>query len=189
MNVMYKTEDLLLAQGIEIIFFDVDGVFTDGRIICSDTNESLKQFNVLDGQGIKWLNDLGVLPVVISGRSGKHVEKRLSDLGIKHIYLGVDKKIDIAERVLSELNLDWSRAGVMGDDWADLHMIMKCALSCAPINAHHEVKSRAKYVSSTKGGEGAVRDFCDLIITAKGKYQRLLEQALGLRETNEDDYK
>ena len=92
---MYKTELLLLAQQVKVVFFDIDGVFTDGRLIYSETHESLKQFNVLDGQGIKWLEQADIIPVVISGRTGKHVEKRLNDLGVRYINLGVNKKIDI----------------------------------------------------------------------------------------------
>jgi len=177
---MYKTEDLLLAQSIRVVFFDVDGVFTDGRLIYSETGESLKQFNVLDGQGIKLLRGAGILPVVISGRHGKHVEKRLNDLGIQHINLAVEKKITIASEVLGSLGLNWNCAAVMGDDWPDLELIERCAFSCAPPNAHREVITRVNYVTKQRGGEGAVRDLCDLLITATGKYGILLEEALGL---------
>ena len=176
---MYKTEDLLLAQSIKVVFFDVDGVFTDGRLIYSDTTESLKQFNVLDGLGIKLLKSTGIEPVVISGRSGRHVEKRFADLGVRHVNLGVEKKIFVAEKILLEMGLNWDLAAVMGDDWPDLELIGKCCFSCAPPNAHREVLSRVQYVSEKKGGEGAVRDFCDLLITAKGKYDLLLSEALG----------
>jgi len=176
---MYKTEHLLLAQNIRVIFLDIDGVFTDGRLIYSESQELLKQFNVLDGQGIKWLEKAEVVPVVISGRTGKHVQKRLADLGLQHIHLGVDKKIEVAHQALSKLGLDWSESAAMGDDWADLELLMRVQFSCAPMNAHREVLSRVSYVSPQKGGEGAVRDVCDLIVTAKGKYQMLLNQALG----------
>jgi len=176
---MYKTEQLLLAQNIKLIFLDIDGVFTDGRLIYSESQELLKQFNVLDGQGIKWLQKADVIPVVISGRTGKHVERRLADLGILQINLGVDKKIEVAKKVLSDLGMAWSESAAMGDDWADLELIRNVRFSCAPLNGHREVLSRVNYVSPHKGGEGAVRDVCDLIITAKGKYQILLNQALG----------
>ena len=176
---MYKTEVLLLAQQVKVVFFDIDGVFTDGRLIYSETHESLKQFNVLDGQGIKWLEQADIIPVVISGRTGKHVEKRLNDLGVRYINLGVNKKIDIAQKFLSDNEFTWSDAAVMGDDWPDLEMIMNCRFSCAPANAHHEVISRVSYVSPKRGGDGAVRDLCDLILVAKGRYNALLEDALG----------
>ncbi len=180
---MFKTEALLKAQPIKVVFFDIDGVMTDGRLIYSEKEETLKQFNVLDGQGIKWLEHVGIIPVVISGRTGKHVERRLRDLGISRIYLGVDKKLTVASQALIDLTLDWSYAAVMGDDWADLEMIMKAEFSCAPPNAHAEVLSRVSYVTKQKGGEGAVRELCDLLLTAKGKYQSLLDNALGLGDT------
>jgi len=176
---MYKTEQLLLAQPIQVIFFDIDGVFTNGSLIYSESGETLKQFNVLDGQGIKFLESVGVVPVVISGRAGKAVEARMKDLGISRVHLGVHKKIEIANLVLLELGFDWSQAAVIGDDWADLEMMVNCRFSCAPSNAHPEVLSRVNYVTEKRGGEGAVRQFCDLIITAKGKYQLLLNEFLG----------
>jgi 3-deoxy-D-manno-octulosonate 8-phosphate phosphatase (KDO 8-P phosphatase) len=103
----------------------------------------------------------------------------MKDLGISRVHLGVHKKIEIANLVLLELGFDWSQAAVIGDDWADLEMMVNCRFSCAPSNAHPEVLSRVNYVTEKRGGEGAVRQFCDLIITAKGKYQLLLNEFLG----------
>jgi len=177
---MYSPENLLKALDIRLMFLDIDGVFTDGRLIFSETHESLKQFNVLDGQGIKWLQMMGITPVVISGRSGLHVEKRLKDLGVEHIHMGVDKKIVIAENVLKHFNINWHQVASMGDDWPDLQIIIKSGFSCAPINAHKEVLTRVNYISPKRGGDGAVRDVCDLLLTAKGKYNEFLDAALGI---------
>ena len=107
---MYSPENLLLAQNIRVIFLDVDGVFTDGRLLYSEKNESLKQFNVLDGQGIKLIQKIGIVPVIISGRVGEHVKNRLVDLGVKHIYLGAERKVSVAEKILQELQLNWTQA-------------------------------------------------------------------------------
>ena len=109
---------------------------------------------------------------------GEHVKNRLVDLGVKHIYLGVDRKVLVAQNILQDLKLDWKQAACMGDDWPDLQMIIKAAFSCAPQNGHHEVLSRVDYVTLKKGGEGALREFCDLLLKAKGRYIDLLNDAL-----------
>jgi 3-deoxy-D-manno-octulosonate 8-phosphate phosphatase (KDO 8-P phosphatase) len=163
---------------VQVVFFDVDGVFTDGRLVFTEAGEGLKQFNVLDGLGVKHLRSVNITPVVISGRSGEVVKKRMTDLGVEHIFLGVDNKRKIAEQVLNMLNLNWSQAAAIGDDWPDLHVLTKSAFSSAPANAHIEVRQRVHFVSSLRGGEGAVRDVCDLLVMAKGRYQELLNKAL-----------
>ena len=157
----------------------MDGVLTDGRLLYSEHGETLKQFSVLDGQGLKFLQHIGIEIIIISGRSGRSVQKRLSDLGINNIFLGVSDKHAIAQQFLDENNYAWSEVCCMGDDWADLQILSLSQLSCAPANAHCEVKDRVDWVASQKGGEGAARELCDLILTAKGKYLEILSNALG----------
>ena len=123
---------------------------------------------------------IGITPVVISGRSGLHVEKRLENLGVEHVHMGVDKKIVIAENVLKQFNVAWHEVASMGDDWPDLQVIIKSRFSSAPINAHKEVLTRVNYISPKRGGDGALRDVCDLLLTAKGRYNEFLDDALGI---------
>jgi len=96
------------------------------------------------------------------------------------VHYGTEDKRPAAESVLASLGLDWSQAAAMGDDWPDLPVLRRCALPVAPPNAHAEVRAIAHHVTVARGGEGAAREFCDLLLTAGGHYRRLLDGARGL---------
>lgn len=176
-TVHYAPALLLKAQDVAIAFFDVDGVLTDGGLYCSSDGETLKRFNVLDGHGLKLLQAVGIVPAVISGRDSTALRARLQSLGITHAHYGVQDKRIAAQTTLEALGLRWDQAAVMGDDWPDLSLMRRCAFSAAPPNAHAEVLAAADYVSAKRGGDGAAREFCDLLLVACGKYAGLLEEA------------
>ena len=169
---------LLQAQGIQVAFFDVDGVLTDGGLLFSEHGETLKRFNTLDGHGLKLLQHAGITPVVITGRDSQPLRVRLQALGIVHAHFGTDDKRPAAEQTLQTLGLDWQQAAAMGDDWPDLPVMRRCAFSCAPANAHREVLALASHTTQARGGDGAVREFCDLLLVASGRYVHLLEPYL-----------
>jgi 3-deoxy-D-manno-octulosonate 8-phosphate phosphatase (KDO 8-P phosphatase) len=173
----FPPELLLKAQGIKLVFFDVDGVLTDGGLYFSEHGESLKRFNTLDGFGIKLLQRAGIEPVVITGRDSKPLRLRLAALGLKHVHYGCDDKRPAAEQTLAALGLEWQQAAAMGDDWPDLAVMSRCAFACAPANAHAEVKTIAHHVTQSVGGNGAAREFCDLLLVASGKYAAFLAQS------------
>ncbi len=186
----FSPELLLKAQGVKVAFFDVDGVLTDGGLYFSEypeghehacevdgfrsSGETIKRFNTLDGHGLKLLQKAGITPVVITGRDSAVLRGRLRALGIQHCHFGTEDKRPAAEQTLKALGLDWKAAAAMGDDWPDLPVMRRAALSCAPANAHLEVRSRAHHVTQTRGGQGAVREFCDLLLVASGHYAGLL---------------
>jgi 3-deoxy-D-manno-octulosonate 8-phosphate phosphatase (KDO 8-P phosphatase) len=172
----FSPELLLQAQGIEIVFFDVDGVFTDGGLYFTEEGETLKRFHTLDGQGLKLLQRAGITPVVITGRDSKALRKRLSALAIRHVHFDTEDKRPAAQSTLDALGLSWSQAAAMGDDWPDLPVMTRCSFACAPANAHTEVLARAHYITPQSGGAGAVRAFCDLLLVARGCYARLLQE-------------
>ncbi len=174
----FAPELLLKAQGIRVVFFDVDGVLTDGGLYMSEHGETLKRFNTLDGHGLKLLQKAGITPVVITGRDSPALRHRLQALGIVHTHFSTEDKRPAAESTLTTLGLDWARAAAMGDDWPDLAVMRRAAFSCAPANAHPEVKAAANYVTEAAGGHGAARMFCDLLLVASGQYAALL-QAFG----------
>ena len=179
MGVEFSPETLLAAQDIRIAFFDIDGVLTDGGVYFTEHGETLKRFSILDGYGLKLLRSAGITPAVITGRDSKPLRVRLEALGIAHVRYGTEDKLPAAEAMLAELGFDWSQAAAIGDDWPDLPVLSRVAFAAAPANAHAEVRAIAQHVTGARGGEGAAREFCDLLITAGGHYHRLLEQAKG----------
>ena len=182
---------LLRAQDVQVAFFDVDGVLTDGSLYIGDplgpqqdggevnsARETLKRFHTLDGHGLKMLQRAGITPAIISGRDSPALRSRIQALGIRNAHFGQEDKQPLAERTLGELGLDWSQAAAMGDDWPDLPVLQRAAVSCAPPGAHLEVRARVDYITDKPAGHGAVRQWCDLLLTARGHYARLLQEYL-----------
>ena len=179
----FEPELLLKAQGIRVAFFDIDGVLTDGGLYFSESGETLKRFHSLDGQGLKLLQKAGITPVVISGRDSAPLRLRLKALGIVHARLGTEDKRPAAEDFLQQLGLDWSQAAAIGDDWPDLPVMRRCAFACSPANGHAQARAMAHHVTAERGGEGAARAFCDLLLVAGGHYARLLAGLEGHAQT------
>jgi 3-deoxy-D-manno-octulosonate 8-phosphate phosphatase (KDO 8-P phosphatase) len=167
---------LLKAQGVKVAFFDVDGVLTDGGLLFTESGETFKRFNTLDGHGLKMLEKGGITPVIITGRDSAPLRTRLLALGIEHAHFGTEDKCPAAEITLNALGLQWSEAAAMGDDWPDLGLMRQSAFACAPANAHAENVAVAHYVTKAQGGHGAAREFCDLLLVAKGCYANLLAE-------------
>lgn len=170
----FPPELLLKAQGIRAAIFDVDGVLTDGRIYISARGEEFKAFNTLDGQGMKLIKQIGIEPIVVTGRDSDAVRKRVADLGIRHAVYGAHDKLAATRSLMDKLGLKWDAMAVMGDDWPDLPLMSRAAFACAPTNAHFEAKVLAQHVTSAAGGHGAAREFCDVLLVASGRYAELL---------------
>jgi 3-deoxy-D-manno-octulosonate 8-phosphate phosphatase (KDO 8-P phosphatase) len=174
MALAFPPELLLHAQGIRVAIFDVDGVLTDGRIYIGEHGEEFKAFSTLDGQGLKLLALGGITPVVITGRDSPAVRRRVADLGIRHAAYGAADKLAAALGLFGSLNCGWGEVAAMGDDWPDLPLMTRAAFACAPANAHAEVLAVAQHVTAARGGHGAARECCDLLLTAAGRYADLL---------------
>lgn len=188
----FAPELLLRAQNVKVAFFDVDGVLTDGGLYFGEYpqgdaratrqdsfttgGETLKRFNTLDGHGLKLLQRAGITPAVITGRDSAVLRSRLQALGVTHAHFGTEDKRPAAEVTLQALGLDWSQAAFMGDDWPDLPVMLRVAFAGAPANAHAEVRAAAHHVTEARGGDGAVREFCDLLMVASGRYAALLQE-------------
>ena len=152
---------------MRLLVLDVDGVLTDGTLYYSVSGEELKAFNIQDGLGIKMLQASGVEPAIISGRSSRALELRAEDLGIRHLYQGVERKLAAFERLLRDLELTAGQAACMGDDLPDLALLERCALAVTVPEAPEAVLARAHYVTRRPGGGGAVRETCELILEAQ----------------------
>lgn len=173
----FDPELLLRAQAVRVVFFDVDGVLTDGGLYFTEAGESIKRFHTLDGHGIKLLQRAGITPAVITGRDSPALRRRLEALGVAHVRYGTEDKRPAAEAILSELGLAWSDAAAMGDDWPDLPVMRRAALAVCPPGAHPELLAMAHHVTRRAAGDGAVRELCDLLLTARGVYATLFEEA------------
>ena len=167
------------ATQIRMLVLDVDGVLTSGQVFFGpDGKESMKGFDIQDGFGLKLLQSVGIECAVITGRHSKMVLGRCNELGITNLFTGVqDKKsalLELHQRVAFNLAIDLA---VMGDDWPDLPIMQLAGLRIAPAQAHEAVRQAAHYVTQAKGGFGAVREACDLILKAQGHYDLLLAKA------------
>ncbi len=162
------------ALGLRAALFDVDGVLTDGRLLIGGDGESVKTFHVLDGHGLKLLAQGGIVPIVVTGRDSAAVRRRVADLGITRAVYGAQDKLAAAEAELAALGLAWSEVAVIGDDWPDLPLLARAGFAAAPPNAHAEVRAMVDHVTTARGGEGAAREFCDLLLMASGRYEALL---------------
>lgn len=171
---------LQLAKSVRIAIFDVDGVLTDGGIYFTESGEAVKRFNVLDGYGLQLLRKAGIEPTVVSGRDSPALRARLQSLDVRHARFGAMDKVASASEILATLGLHWSEAAAIGDDWPDLPLLRKVAFATAPPNAHSEVTAVVHYVTRRRGGEGAAREFCDLLLRASGQYARLLRASDGV---------
>ena len=183
----FAPELLLMAQGrglgMRAAVFDVDGVLTDGRLFIGENGESFKAFSVLDGHGLKLLAQGGITPLVVTGRDSPAVRRRVADLGLPHAVYGAQDKLAAAGALLQSLQLEWPDVAVMGDDWPDLPLMARAGFACAPPNAHVEVRAVAHHVTGARGGDGAARECCDLLLMAAGRYAALLHSHLTTLDT------
>lgn len=154
------------ANGIRLVAFDVDGVFTDGRFYLSDDGVETKAFSTQDGFGIRQLLDAGVHVAIISGRPSRAVEMRMNELRVPHVYLACKDKIAAFDELLGKLKLTADQCAYVGDDLPDLPLLRKVGFSVAVANAVEAVRSSCDYTTTAPGGNGAVREVCELVLAS-----------------------
>ncbi len=177
MSTVIPLDDAALAEkirAIRILLLDVDGVLTDGRLYFTDNGSELKSFHTLDGQGIKALRRSGVEVGIITGRRSQLVAKRAADLGIELLIQGREDKYTAMQELLSGRDFAHDQIAFLGDDYPDLSVMTQVGLSLSVANAHPEVVSRSHYQTRRRGGEGAVREVCDMIMRIQGTYDQIL---------------
>ncbi|MBI1174848.1 MAG: HAD hydrolase family protein [Sideroxydans sp.] len=156
------------AKSIRLIAFDIDGIMTDGGLYLADSGEEFKRFNSLDGHGLKMLKASGVELAIITGRTSRCVELRAKNLGINHLFQGIENKLATMQSLLRQLNIPADAAAYMGDDVVDLPVMRRMALAATVPEAPQVVRDHAHYVTRRNGGHGAVREVCELIMSAQG---------------------
>lgn len=155
--------------GIRLVAFDVDGVFTDGRFYLSDEGVESKAFHTQDGFGIRQLLNAGLNVAVISGRQSGAVEYRMTELGVTNVIQGCRDKVAALDELRAELRLSREQCAFVGDDIPDLPLLKTVGFSIAVANAVPEVREQCDYTTTAAGGRGAVREVCELVLSASSR--------------------
>lgn len=170
-------QDILArTKDIKLVIFDVDGVLTDGSIIIGDDGEEYKAFHSRDGHGMKLLQYTGVEIGIITGRTSKVVEYRMTSLGINHVYQGQKVKLPAFEAMIEQLGITPAQCAYVGDDWVDLAIMSRVGLAIAVQDAAPLVKKHAHWITPANGGKGAAREVCELIMEGQGTLQDQIER-------------
>ena len=156
---------------------DCDGVLTDGRLYFGPSGEELKVFHVRDGQGIVAWHAAGFRSGIISGRNSAIVEMRGSQLGVEFIRQGIDDKVAVLDEIAAAAGVDYDEIAFIGDDINDLPVLALAGLSVCPADTFDYIKERVDLVTFTKGGNGVLREVADLVLAARGEFEKLLKKA------------
>ncbi len=154
------------AAAIRLALFDVDGVFTDGRLYYSADGGETKTFHTHDGHGIKLLLASGINVGIISGRTSPAVARRMRELGIEHVHQGVSDKLAVLRELLERTGTAPAATAFVGDDLPDIPVLQRVGLAVAVADAHPAILPAVHYTTRKPGGFGAVREVCDLIVAA-----------------------
>ncbi|MCG2726007.1 MAG: HAD hydrolase family protein [Elusimicrobia bacterium] len=167
------------AKKIELLLMDVDGVLTDGKMYfipqANGKTREFKAFNALDGIGVRMLALFNISCGIITGRESEDAEERARLLAMKYAYQGFLSKIKPLEEILKDSGIKPENTAYIGDDLTDIPALRKVGLACAPKNAVKEVKEVAHFITEKAGGEGAVREVCDLILKSRGHWKKVME--------------
>ncbi len=155
------------ARRIRLLVLDVDGVLTDGRLYLSADGEAFKVFHVRDGAGVVAVQKAGITVAIISGRDCQAVARRAEELGIRHVRQGIADKGAELEQLMRELGCDATETACVGDDTPDAPMLRRAGLAIGVADAHPALLASAHWVTTAKGGRGAVRETCDLLLSAR----------------------
>nr|WP_315475709.1 HAD hydrolase family protein [uncultured Undibacterium sp.] len=169
------------AAEVRLMIFDVDGILTDGSLHFGPEGEMMKTFNVLDGQGIKLLQQAGIATAIISARQSAIVSKRAADLGISHVMQGIHDKKSAFLTLTQDLGIAHEHCGFIGDDVIDLPILLRVGFAASVPNGHQEVQTRVDYITKASGGRGAAREVCDFILKAQNKYEAALAPFLDVK--------
>jgi 3-deoxy-D-manno-octulosonate 8-phosphate phosphatase (KDO 8-P phosphatase) len=163
---------------IKLLAMDVDGVLTDGTLIINSDGSENKTFNTLDGHGIRLWQRAGYKIALISGRTSAPTKNRAQQLQIEYVFEECHKKLPVFENLLKQTGLTPEQTAYIGDDLPDLPIIRYAGFGAAVANAVDEVKQYADYVTTRKGGSGAVREVIEYILKNTGKWQELMKRYL-----------
>lgn len=164
------------AKKIKLLLLDVDGVLTDGRLYYGNSGEEMKAFNIQDGLGIKLLQQGGIQVGIITGRVSDLLQRRATELGINPVIQGREDKLTALNELMLTAGLNLDEVAFVGDDLPDLAVIKKVGLGITVANGSATLKAIADWQTTRKGGDGAVREVAEMLLTCQDKFAHLLEQ-------------
>ena len=173
---MKHTPPLKKLKHIQLLLLDVDGVLTDGSIIYNDDGSETKIFNARDGFGLKLVMSAGIKVGIVTGRSSQALRHRCDNLGIDLLFDGVGDKAQMLEEIVAQTGIDTEQTAFVGDDLPDLPIMKNAGLSIAVADAHEIVRQKADWTTLAQGGQGAVREVCEALLTAKGIWDEIVER-------------
>ncbi len=176
----HDPELLKRAAAIRLLVLDVDGVLTDGRLYFDNHGNETKAFNTRDGLGMKTLQHSGIEVAVITGRKSEIVTRRMQQLQVKHVYQGREDKLNAFNDLLDATGFKANQVCFAGDDWIDLPVLVRVGLAVTVADADEYVKQYAHWITRRKGGQGAVREICNLLLSAQGKDRAIVDRFLAL---------
>ena len=164
------------ARRIKLLLMDCDGVLTDGRLELLENGDEQKTFHARDGQGISLFHRAGLKTGIISGRTSSAVERRARDLKMAYVRQYAKDKVKALEEIIAEADVTLDECAFIGDDLGDIPVMKRVELAVAVADAVGETKQAAHYITELKGGQGAVREVCDLILKAQGHWHELMKR-------------
>ncbi|MFN0314655.1 MAG: KdsC family phosphatase [Burkholderiales bacterium] len=169
-------EVLERARPIQLLCLDVDGILTDGRLYFLSNGLEAKAFHIRDGLGLKMLMNAGIKTAVITGRKSEAAQARAMELGMNYFHQGVQDKLKVVQELRTEMAIDMAAVAFMGDDLPDVCALRACGFAVTVPEAPEAVRAYAHYVTRERGGHGAVREVCELILEAKELLQPELDR-------------
>lgn len=164
------------AKSIQLMIFDVDGILTNGGITYTESGEEIKTFHVRDGFGIQMLQESGILTAIITGRASPIVKRRAEELNIPYVYQNQADKQQAFEALKAELGLSDKNMGYMGDDFIDIPLLKRAGIGITVPEAPSRVLEAADWITQLSGGLGAVREVCESLLQAQGKWEPLCQK-------------
>lgn len=162
------------AKKIKLLLLDVDGVLTDGRIIYDSSGRDMKFFDVHDGAGVYLLKKAGIPTILVTAKGSRSIRPRARDMRVAAVFADISPKSACLDKIIKKYKVSLEEICFIGDDLVDLCLMKKVGLSVAVLNACQEIKDAASYITSRKGGRGAVREVAELLLKAQGRWQEMV---------------
>jgi 3-deoxy-D-glycero-D-galacto-nononate 9-phosphatase len=160
----------------KLIITDIDGVWTDGGMYYDQTGNELKKFNTADSAGVLLCKKFGIKLAIITGEKTEIVKRRAEKLKVDYFFDGVKDKVEIADKLTSELSISYKEVAFIGDDINDIHLLRKVGLNGTPANGISFIKNFVNIITEKKGGEGAFREFVERVLSSEYSYEEIIEK-------------